>query len=96
MAMNPVYVWFKGKIDGKPFDGWIREMPNKMDYSSYLETGHWKETRYKAILRAKHRCERCGKESGLQVHHKTYKNLGNEQEIDLEVLCRDCHEDEHS
>jgi hypothetical protein len=41
------------------------------------------------------RCKRCGVTKFLHVHHKTYANLGNEEPEDLEILCKDCHAEEH-
>lgn len=32
----------------------------------------------------------------LQVHHKTYRTVGNEDQDDLIVLCKDCHIKEHN
>jgi len=39
-------------------------------------------------------CERC-KAPGcpLELHHKTYTNLGYERDEDLEVVCHDCHKE---
>ena len=41
-------------------------------------------------------CQVCGvKDYALQIHHLSYKNLGNESEKDLRHLCRKCHELQH-
>lgn len=42
-------------------------------------------------------CEKCGtnKSHSLQVHHKTYQNLGMEPDDDLQSLCHRCHEKFH-
>ncbi|WP_438275826.1 hypothetical protein [Nitrobacter sp.] len=40
------------------------------------------------------RCRLCnddGTESRLEVHHRTYKNLGNEHVGEPTTLCRGCH-----
>jgi 5-methylcytosine-specific restriction endonuclease McrA len=31
----------------------------------------------------------------LEVHHKNYKSLGNENSEDVVVLCVNCHKNEH-
>lgn len=67
----------------------------QMPYEAYMQTEHWRITRRAALARAGHRCERCAADSWLNVHHRTYENLGAEEEEDLEVLCRSCHEKEH-
>ena len=44
-------------------------------------------------------CERCGdnRKGFLNVHHKHYRTLGNENiNRDLAVLCRNCHAEYHS
>lgn len=64
-------------------------------YRRYLKTLHWKQIRAKVLQRANGRCEICGylpwKDGVLQVHHKTYENLGNEQLDDLVCVCPWCH-----
>lgn len=42
-----------------------------------------------------HKCMKCGNPNELNVHHKHYKTLGNEDIGDLIVLCKRCHNDEH-
>lgn len=66
-----------------------------MPYPLYLQTDHWKETREKALRRARNRCQLCNGQYNLQVHHKTYENRGCERPEDLIVLCRTCHARHH-
>lgn len=40
-------------------------------------------------------CLNCGSKKSPQVHHLTYKNLGNEKMQDLVLLCRYCHDLTH-
>ena len=63
----------------------------KADYKEYLNSDHWKEIRLKALSRAGNRCQLCSSTNSLNVHHNTYKNVGNENLKDLVVLCRECH-----
>lgn len=56
----------------------------------------WDYARSLAIKRAGNKCERCGSEKDLQVHHKEpVKGLPRIGEVNrrenLEVLCRKCH-----
>jgi len=67
------------------------EILRGMPYEKYLETSHWKHKRKMALERARYRCQVCNSNMYLNVHHRTYENLGNEQLEDLTVLCRDCH-----
>jgi len=70
------------------------------EYRQYLESFDWKIKRKSAIERAGHRCQVCGmyprQGQYLEVHHKTYTNLGRESFDDLLVVCPDCHNDKHA
>ena len=63
-------------------------------YKNYLKSSKWIQTRIDVLLSRKS-CERCGSTHKLQVHHKNYDNLGNEEPEDLELLCNNCHCKEH-
>ena len=64
-------------------------------YHEYIQSVQWKQRAAAMVARAGFRCERCGSPRDLNVHHKTYARLGNEQADDLAVLCRACHQKEH-
>lgn len=61
----------------------------------YLPSPEWQDRRKQAIERANGRCAHCSATERLQVHHVTYRNIGNERPEDLLVLCRRCHRIEH-
>ena len=42
------------------------------------------------------KCERCGSFKNIQIHHKTYERIFNEEPNDLEILCGGCHLGEHN
>jgi hypothetical protein len=67
-----------------------------VNYESYLHSDDWKKVRKSALRRAKNRCQLCNKTDGLDVHHRTYENLGKEKPEDVTVLCRECHEKHHN
>ena len=70
---------------------------NKEQYQQYLKSPHWQSTRAIKLYKAGYHCENCGSERRLQVHHKNYKNLYNEINSDLKVLCEFCHKEiEHA
>lgn len=47
-------------------------------------------------LKEVNKCEECGFQYELDVHHKHYKTFGKEDITnDLMVLCRRCHKDYH-
>ncbi len=63
-------------------------------YTAYLATEHWQERRQYMIAEYK-RCQDCGIDTDLQVHHRSYTFLGQEPDCDLVVLCRRCHAERH-
>ena len=63
----------------------------KQEYAEYLETKHWAKTRAAALKRADGKCQTCGGQRQLNVHHNTYDRLGKELPADLVVLCKSCH-----
>ena len=67
----------------------------KTAYQRYLATHHWRKTRTRLLRACGGRCAICGRVADTQVHHKHYKTLWREQNGDLQVLCRECHEVHH-
>lgn len=65
----------------------LRAMP----YAEYLRTDHWLTLRQRVLKRYKHRCQLCGNGSWLEVHHRSYENLGAEKWADVVLLCSRCH-----
>lgn len=72
----------------------------KSEYAKYLQTDHWQQLR-KEVIEATPFCEKCevprwlsriAYDQDLHVHHLSYANLGCEDWLDLQVLCRYCHE----
>jgi len=63
----------------------------QMTYVQYLRTRRWKAKADGARERANWRCQVCGGERPLQVHHNSYDRLGNELASDLIALCAGCH-----
>lgn len=64
-------------------------------YKDYLKTEHWKLTKKSFLVTVKHNCMKCGIKEKLEVHHITYKDLGNEKNNQLSLLCRSCHQNTH-
>lgn len=66
-------------------------------YEYYLKSDQWKEKKRKRIEIDGNKCALCGSGLNLQVHHRSYKNLGYENICnDLITLCSNCHELVHS
>jgi HNH endonuclease len=66
-------------------------VPPEMSYEEYLATMWWAWRRGRTLRQDGYRCRRCGTRKGLQVHHLSYKHLGDEPDEDLVTLCRECH-----
>lgn len=63
------------------------------NYEKYLQSDRWATLSSITKHLAGYRCQVCcGAEIQLEVHHRTYENLGKPAEIDdLIALCADCH-----
>lgn len=75
-----------------------------LPYTEYLQSKHWKIVRAALLLIKSAECEgeKCchnecwwGDEDNLHVHHKTYKNRGNERYNDLALICYKEHDRLH-
>lgn len=64
-------------------------------YNIYLQSEHWRNLRLIALKRDNYICQSCKQEKATEVHHLTYKNLGNESLDELISYCRVCHEKVH-
>lgn len=67
----------------------------RAEYAAYLRSPHWRDVkrRYRASKLPK-KCKVCG-EAMYDLHHRTYKRLGNERLADLVPLCRTHHQGLH-
>lgn len=70
----------------------------KMSYKDFLKTPYWKAVSEHARNKAKYKCQMCGKQGELHVHHRNYANHGAEvyHMEDLICLCSDCHSKFHN
>lgn len=63
----------------------------KRNYDRYISSVVWKNKSEKIKSKRGNKCQVCGGENELQVHHNTYDRLGNEDDNDLVLLCKSCH-----
>ncbi len=64
-------------------------------YRAYLCSREWGLRREAVHRRANGVCERCRRNSGYAVHHKTYARIYREPLTDLILLCEECHDFTH-
>ena len=64
---------------------------NNERYKEYLQSDQWKYIKAKVISRDKGICQGCFIKAPLEVHHLTYKRIGEELGVDLISLCSVCH-----
>ena len=72
----------------------ICRQDGSINYDEYLLSDAWQFKRLQIFERDGWVCVYC-QERASHVHHKTYKNLGNESLGDLENVCRSCHQKIH-
>lgn len=65
-------------------------------YAEFLKSQFWAEVSSRCKELAGWKCEKCGRDIGLNAHHKVYRNDWYETKIeDLICLCYQCHGKEH-
>lgn len=91
-----------GAAIGASLDAMTDTGPNRTPFlgpaylTEYLRSPHWLALRERMLKRAGGFCQRCReRRAPLEVHHLTYRNVGQERESELKVLCHECHELEH-
>lgn len=80
----------------------LLERQKAKEYSEFTEarmeamnTQHWQTCKIAVKKRCGGICEGCGNNQIVDVHHKTYRNLGDEFLFELIGLCRECHNRYH-
>jgi 5-methylcytosine-specific restriction endonuclease McrA len=64
-------------------------------YVTHLQSDYWRNIRRKALERDNEICQECMQAKATEVHHLTYRNMGNEPLEDLVSLCSRCHRSIH-
>lgn len=71
---------------------------SRSEYRSYINSPSWRSVRERFWASGLPKsCYCCGtpRHPGMHLHHRTYKNLGNERLMDLVPLCKPCHDEVH-
>lgn len=61
-------------------------------YREYMVSPEWDSRRQMVLSRDRMTCQACLSRPATQVHHLTYKHLGNEPLFELISVCAPCHE----
>jgi 5-methylcytosine-specific restriction endonuclease McrA len=61
-----------------------------------LAADAYEQLRQQALQRDNWRCQNCGRQQNLEVHHKKMRSQGgNDSDANLITLCHSCHANEH-
>jgi hypothetical protein len=65
-------------------------------YAGYLESDAWRAKRAQALNRDNGLCQGCRARPATQVHHLSYKHVGDELLFELASVCDECHARAHA
>lgn len=88
------------KQNTKPLDE-LMKLPlyisklQRKQYRQYINSLKWAKKKSEYFKKYPKLCMKCGNTEQLELHHATYKHLGNELENELYCLCRNCHQNYH-
>ena len=76
---------------------WNHTKRDCIDYHEYIRSDKWfnNPARQATLHRDRWHCRLCQSIDNIEVHHITYKNVGQEREEDLISLCNECHNHTH-
>lgn len=60
-------------------------------YSQYINSAEWSARREAYFAKHKKQCTTCGAVGSINLHHRTYASLFNEEDEHLVPLCGACH-----
>lgn len=88
---------YRGIVAGLNDWSYLKDYICDMDYYDFLKTPYWKAIAEKVRYKADYKCQICNSSEGLNVHHRSYENHGDELHHmeDLICICKDCHEKHH-
>lgn len=89
-------IWKKRKNNKKQKK--TKKQTEYSKYCMYLKSNKWKTIKERMFKKHNYLpcCFCCGSMKNIQVHHKTYKNIYNENLNDLVCLCESCHSKIHN
>jgi len=83
--------WYAAK-SCEYFAAYIKHQPDfEAEYQTYLQSEDWQLLREQVFSRSERKCEICSDNQAEEVHHTTYKRVGEEYISDLLAVCNLCH-----
>ncbi len=82
-------------IDDAKTDSPLTSKEDIFKYKVYLQSVEWREKAKTIMERDNNKCVVCNSTDKIQVHHKTYDRLYDEEPDDLITLCYVCHNRVH-
>ncbi len=70
----------------------------KQLYEQHIKSAKWRKIKQRRLAKDGYMCKNWHwwpVKSNLEVHHKSYRNLGNEKQWELITLCKRCHNKIH-
>ncbi len=64
-----------------------------LKHAEYIKSPEWKIKRKLVLERDNYKCLSCLSANATEVHHLSYKHLGNEPLFELVSICRRCHQE---
>lgn len=72
-----------------------KQLEFQKKYNYVMQSEDWRQIRKLALERDNYLCQGCRLKKAAEVHHTTYKNLGDELLFQLVSLCVNCHQKLH-
>jgi len=91
---------FYAEVDDEKIESYIKEeYSTKAKYQLFLQTPYWRHIAHEKRKKEGFKCELCGSNESLNVHHKNnYEDFGKEKRNikKLVLLCHECHQKQHN
>jgi len=68
----------------------------KAEYTTYLQSEHWISFKKNLKVLRFFSCEICNSTKKINIHHRSYERMYNENTNDVDILCSECHKNLHT
>ena len=77
----------------------INKAEHPVKYHEYIQSQEWRSKVEKIKQERGNRCQLCSVSGIIAIlngHHNTYERLGSERDLDITILCKECHAHFHT